>query len=981
MNRSYHIISLFIALLLMAACNEKLHDIEPLPSENDQYAGNATSFRLGQEAESFDVRNVRCWFRTESGEKIMRTCEHKREKDSSSVHMKIGLKDGTYRLLYFEYDLPEAGQNGRSSTGRFGLGGRIRISNGSVKGIDSFNPLFGMAGKGTAENPYILTTDMHLKKLANIVNSTATNKSVGHDTYFEMQDDIDAWEVSWDFDDGNGWYPIGYTNTLPFRGHFDGKNHRIIDLFSYRDQSVGIGLFGFLQGARIDNVILDRAEIYGYYATGGIAGVVVAAGGNRDASSINFCKVINSRIAGSEESGDDVDENSLAVGGILGAVDQNAIAFINGCHIDENTTITGGYGIGGILGTGNMYSTIQVADCSNKATVKGAFSAVGGIIGSADTVSVVACENLRDIAGAIRYSGNNDGNIGISVGGIIGGAGCCKITACRNIGNINGNDGVGGILGSTRLGNEDGFMYNTAYIQFCSNSGNINGKSYVGGICGEAQLGGYALCNSGDVSGNDFTGGVAGNTSSSVVFNSLNSGNINGNNFVSGIIGQAAWATLAMNQNYGAVTGKGDNVGGIAARVGDNTYIHYCQNTASITSNGKNPKIGGIVGEIGDPSEWTAGMTAGIIIGMAEILTPCFTIPASLSITGSKLFMGLFNAALGLIWTPLDVTSNILGVVSLFSDYEVTDLNNQINESISEIGNTVTAELQAIRQDNNIWSGYTASIDSFREICEAKSKPNIETVCNNMNTIRNERAEAVAGDRKQKKVVHTAIGGACIVIGAVASIIAAIPTGGASIWVECLTTAAAVTATTTSIVGGVNGMVQTISEYTDHSILVTQCVNSGTITTNHATSAATAFVGGITGLMFESCYVRDCLNTGNHKGSNVSHGQLAGGAHKGSVVSDSFVIGKTDSWNGFVGKYVDCASIDMSGLYFYKNASNISLMYERGNQLDSDKCGDASCYSGWSINGEGTLWQIQNETSPNHPIPHNSEAVITKSTE
>ena len=245
MNRSYHIISLFIALLMMmAACNEKLHDIEPLPSENDKYAGDATSFRLGQETESFNIRNIRCWFRTEDGEKIMRTCEHKREKDSSTVRMKIGLKDGTYRLLYFEYDLPETGQNGRSSTRRFGLGGRIRISNGSVKAIDSFNPFFGMAGEGTAENPYILTTDTHLKKLANIVNSTTTNKAVGHDTYFEMQDDIDAWEVSWDFDDGNGWYPIGYTNTLPFRGYFDGKNHRIIDLFSYRDQSVGIGLFG-----------------------------------------------------------------------------------------------------------------------------------------------------------------------------------------------------------------------------------------------------------------------------------------------------------------------------------------------------------------------------------------------------------------------------------------------------------------------------------------------------------------------------------------------------------------------------------------------------------------------------------------------------------------------------------------------------------------------------------------------------------------
>lgn len=979
MNRLYYISSLVIAMLMVASCCEKLPDIQPSPSENDSYAGKAVLFRLGQEAESFNIRNVRCWMRTESGEKIMRTCEHIRERDSSTVRMKIGLKDGIYRLLYFEYEIPDGKSDDGVTTRKFGLGGRIAVNKGSVRGIDKYDPIFGMSGEGTAESPYILTTDKHLQKLANMVNGTLTNGKVGHDTHFEMQHDIDAWEVSWDFADGQGWYPVGYTNTLPFRGHFNGKNHRITNLFANRDNSSGIGLFGYLHGAKIDSVILDKAEIYGYYATGGIAGAVVTAGGNRDASAINHCKVQNSRIAGSEDSGDDVDVNSISVGGILGAVDQYAIAFINDCQIDSSTTITGAYGVGGILGTGNMYSTIQVADCINKAKVKGAFSAVGGIIGSADTVSVVACENQREIAGALKFTGKADGNIGISVGGIIGGAGCCNITACRNTGNISGHNGVGGILGSTRLGSENDFLYNSAYMQYCSNSGSINGKSYVGGICGEAQLAGYALCNSGNVSGNDFTGGIAGNTSTSIIFNSLNSGKISGGDFVSGIVGQAVWATLGANQNYGSITGQGDNVGGIVARVGDNTFIHYCQNTAGITSYGKNPKIGGIVGEIGEPSKWTAGMTAGIIIGMAEILTPCFTTPASLIIGESeKVIMKVASAALGFIWTPLDITMNALSIDSILSDFEMTALNNKIKASVSGIGNTITDELRTIRTNNNIWSGYTASIDEFRTLCEAEAEPNIGTVCGNMNTIRNERAEAIAGDRKQQKIVHTVIGGACIIIGAIASIIAAIPTGGASIWLECLTATASVTAVATSVVGGMNGIVQTVSDYTDHSILITQCVNSGTITTTNASGSASSYVGGIVGLMFESCYVRDCLNIGDHKGLYVSHGQLVGGAHKGCNVSNSFVNGKTNSWEGFVGKRVDGGSVDMSGLYYYRNESSSSMAYERGESLTSDQCADASSYSGWSIKGDDALWKIQNETTPNYPIPYNSEATIKK---
>lgn len=146
MNRLYYISSLVIAMLMVASCCEKLPDIQPSPSENDSYAGKAVLFRLGQEAESFNIRNVRCWMRTESGEKIMRTCEHIRERDSSTVRMKIGLKDGIYRLLYFEYEIPDGKSDDGVTTRKFGLGGRIAVNKGSVRGIDKYDPIFGMSG-------------------------------------------------------------------------------------------------------------------------------------------------------------------------------------------------------------------------------------------------------------------------------------------------------------------------------------------------------------------------------------------------------------------------------------------------------------------------------------------------------------------------------------------------------------------------------------------------------------------------------------------------------------------------------------------------------------------------------------------------------------------------------------------------------------------------------------------------------------------
>lgn len=976
--KRFRIYPIIIALLgvLITSCHEKLPEIVPDPSENDTFQGIAKNLILGSETGDLSERNIRCHFLAENGEKIIRTGEHLRRDDSSHITLKIGLRDGIYRLLYLEYDLPEPLYEGRITTGKIGMGGRIKVTGEKMISLDKFDTFMQMFGEGTKKQPYIVSEAKHLQRINDVVNGTLTNSMITSETYFKQTYHIDIWELCWNFDDGFGWYPIGYTNILPFRGHYSGGGYTISGLYSYRDKSSGIGLFGFLHRAQIDSVVLEKANIYGLYATGGIAGAIVNSGGNRDMSTINGCHIKGSRIAGSMDSGNDPDIWSMSIGGILGAADQHSAVVITNCSTDDGTLITGANAVGGIIGSANLQSSTLISSCTNNAQVKGAFSAVGGIVGCADTLSITGCKNTANIAGALKYSPSDNINGGMSAGGIVGGAGVAAITACTNSGTITGHDGVGGIIGSTRLGNENEILYNTAFFRFCGNAGYVSGNSFVGGICGESQFGGYGLYNTGDVSGGDFTGGIVGNGSVAAVYNAVNSGAINGANYVSGIAGRAVWGSFVLNQNYGPVTAESDYAAGIVSLVGDNTFVHYCENGAEIISKGDYPKIGGIVGEIGDPSEWTASQTVGIIVGMLEIITPCFNIPAVAVVSeiyknnSVKLFIS--SAALGLMWVPVDATLNAMGYVNIFTEDKAAAINQTTDSIVKQTYCKITKKIKCVRDSSKTWEVYTKNIEDLRLACEATSGNNIDVLCENLNAMRFERAEDIAADRRQKEIAHTAVASACIGIGSIAAIIGAIPTGGSSLTPVIAAAATAVGAVTT-VAGGVNSVVQSITTYGDNTVLVTQCVNRGIIRTTNATHA---YVGGIVGQMHDASLVRDCLNTGDHKGNYASHGQLTGCAGGGCELYNSFAIGATDSWNGFVGSSVNTFSIDMSGLYYYQNTSIASTMYySQGKMLDDAECGNIDSYAEWSIGGDDSKWIMQTSTSPNYPVPYKSEAM------
>ena len=281
---------------------------------------------------------------------------------------------------------------------------------------------------------------------------------------------------------------------------------------------IAASLFGYVNKAVIMDLTIQNADITGYCAVSAIAGAIVTSGSGQDPTFIKGCTVKSSTI---QSQGD-----GMGIGGIVGSVDPNTKLWIDSCKVDDNT-VQGAIAVGGILGGANVLSTTQITNSSNeKGKVEAYYMNAGGIVGYADSLYVYLCTNKSQVKGG-THSHKPDRLSGfMGTGGIVGGSGISSIITCRNEGSVNGQRGVGGIIGST-LVILNPATYNNTFIGYCSNKGRVNGKENVGGLCGEAQLGTYKSYNEGKVTADGYyAGGIIGATPLSSITNTINFGKI-----------------------------------------------------------------------------------------------------------------------------------------------------------------------------------------------------------------------------------------------------------------------------------------------------------------------------------------------------------------------------------------------------------------------------------------------------------------------
>lgn len=201
----------------------------------------------------------------------------------------------------------------------------------------------GPKGKGTADDPYLIED---AEDLAKVTGS-------GH---YALANDIDLTDTKY------AGKSITPALSDAFSGTFDGNRHTISGLCINTKSKNGVGLFGTVNGASIQNLKVE----------GSVTGT-----------------------------------NSGFVGGIVGKTQGNVT--ITNCSFTGSVSATksgSSNGAGGIVGRVNA-GTLKVENCANHATVTAAKASAAGIIGHGGTneVTITNCYNDGAISGQWYPSG------------------------------------------------------------------------------------------------------------------------------------------------------------------------------------------------------------------------------------------------------------------------------------------------------------------------------------------------------------------------------------------------------------------------------------------------------------------------------------------------------------------------------------------------------------------------------------------------
>ena len=341
---------------------------------------------------------------------------------------------------------------------------------------------------------------------------------------------------------------IGSDNNA-FKGKFDGIDYNIFGL-NIKETGNNVGLFGYTDGATINNVTLVGGSITGGSITGGNnVGAVVGNANNTTITNVTNSAAVNGK------------DN---VGGIVGRADNTLVQ-----DAINTGTITGNANVGGLVGNLQNSEFVE-ATADNKEIRK-------GILGNS--------YNLGAVTGG-----------GANVGGLVGYAENSTIGDGTNLVynrlDVKGAYNVGGIVGN---------MEGTT-VQNAENSGNvtatgydINGKyTYHTAETNRDKIQNVTWNDDGTVTATvnvANVGGIAGNSSNSTINDVENTGDVssskqNGNDYydagnVGGIVGSAVDTNISNATNRENEVRGAHNVGGVAGYFGnsnDDNNIKYTIN-------------------------------------------------------------------------------------------------------------------------------------------------------------------------------------------------------------------------------------------------------------------------------------------------------------------------------------------------------------------------------------------------------------------
>lgn len=245
-------------------------------------------------------------------------------------------------------------------------------------------------GDGSKDNPYEISSAAELAWFRDYVNEGNTSVSAVLTKDIDLKDFCHAANASKNITELS-WEPIG-NDDKEYKGSFDGHGKTISNLYIKRETWY-TGLFGYLSGATIKNIILNKAQVecsklytaivvgQGYYST------------LQNIKTLSGCS-----LKGGQETG-----------GIIGEAMYSSVSYCENRASVNGTSYTGGI-------VGGLYYGSNISFCTNYGAITST-SSVGGIAGSSSgTNSIQNSSNYGTIGGTNITGGivaGMDGNLEI----------------------------------------------------------------------------------------------------------------------------------------------------------------------------------------------------------------------------------------------------------------------------------------------------------------------------------------------------------------------------------------------------------------------------------------------------------------------------------------------------------------------------------------------------------------------------------------
>lgn len=310
----------FITLLLMSmqmAWAQSLTDKDITGTENCNFQKGTVSYTIPSDKIS---RDIQCAWTVKTDDKV--TTEGVTvSEDTHTLNLQLSQKTRSIEVSYTDAE---------NNQQKISFEVEPKVYGETYNGV-KFYAEGDFKGGGTEDNPFIISTDLQLAKLAHDVN-TGNGLQVLSGTYFKLSKDIDL---------KNGiWMPIGTWNTATqhfFAGKFNGDGHAIKNMLiqwtNINGKEASWGLFSRLNGTGnneagyasvtnllIENACIEKKKDYVPVGNSVIKLGILAADMTQNAEIGNII-IRNSKVTDHGEAYKTI--NNYRVGGVVGYLNNN----------------------------------------------------------------------------------------------------------------------------------------------------------------------------------------------------------------------------------------------------------------------------------------------------------------------------------------------------------------------------------------------------------------------------------------------------------------------------------------------------------------------------------------------------------------------------------------------------------------------------------------------------------------------------------